>query len=748
MTRGTGDATRVAESGFLAWIDRVIALTCLAATLVAMLLAADQFDHVGTVWLMGVGGALLAASVLLPVYAWSQRGMRAPGFLYAAAVAVGLWTWPLVWSGPTGPGHDNPWLWPCIGVSTVLVGITLGNLPALGHNLVCAVGYLVARLNPVWGVTEPLAAVQDTLAVAGQPLLVLFLFGYVRREVATLDAWVAAARRQQADAAVRASLVDERARLDAVIHDEVMTTLVAAARSPGRHDQHVTDLARRTIATLNAQGEGPAGTPFHPANVARLLRDVAASVNPGIRFDADVDDLAPLLPEPVVEAMARAVREAVGNAERHAAATVVSLSVAIAESTDGVHLRVEVVDDGVGFDPGAVPERRLGIRLSLRRRLRSVGGDAEVDSTPGRGTRVTLTWDGVGADATSGPATPTREHPRDHPVLRRVDLGPIALVAGAGATLYTAVALLDTVNAARPGLTWVAVALLCIAVPISLRRFGQELARWQGAVVVALGLGVTALCLGALPAGPWPVHGTALVGTVCILVVLLRAGGRRVAAWVLAVAAGAFVLAAAVRTAAPLATEVGTALTPLGWLVCCEMLIVWILRVQRQLDLAQRATDEASAESAASFARLVVREVWLAEVRDQVGGLLDRLADPEVEIGTRIRDACLAAEGGLRDRIKAANFTAPSLAAAIMRARLRGVAVTLVDNRAGSLDEGVRRVALRHLEGVVEQTRSGRIVARVTPDGYPEAVTIVHTGSGGSALTRINDDGTIVVSET
>ena len=36
------------------------------------------------------------------------------------------------------------------------------------------------------------------------------------------------------------------------------------------------------------------------------------------------------------------------------------------------------------------------------------------------------------------------------------------------------------------------------------------------------------------------------------------------------------------------------------------------------------------AASSAAFSRLVVREVWLAEVRDQVGDLLTQLADPDV----------------------------------------------------------------------------------------------------------------------
>lgn len=90
-------------------------------------------------------------------------------------------------------------------------------------------------------------------------------------------------------------------------------------------------------------------------------------------------------------------------------------------------------------------------------------------------------------------------------------------------------------------------------------------------------------------------------------------------------------------------------------------------------DAAQRAADEASTHSAGAFGKLVLREVWLADLRDQVDPLLTKIADQVAELTDADREACLALEGTLRDGIKAANLTGPSLSAAIMAARLRGV---------------------------------------------------------------------------
>jgi signal transduction histidine kinase len=51
---------------------------------------------------------------------------------------------------------------------------------------------------------------------------------------------------------------------------------------------------------------------------------------------------------------------------------------------------VFVRDEGPGFDLGAVPTERRGVRDSIIGRMRAVGGRAEIDSVPGEGTEVAL----------------------------------------------------------------------------------------------------------------------------------------------------------------------------------------------------------------------------------------------------------------------------------------------------------------------------------------------------------------------
>ena len=59
------------------------------------------------------------------------------------------------------------------------------------------------------------------------------------------------------------------------------------------------------------------------------------------------------------------------------------------ELSENDSLRIEVRDDGAGFDPAQVTG---GVGFtSMRDRLAAVNGELTITSSPGRGTRVTAT---------------------------------------------------------------------------------------------------------------------------------------------------------------------------------------------------------------------------------------------------------------------------------------------------------------------------------------------------------------------
>ena len=83
----------------------------------------------------------------------------------------------------------------------------------------------------------------------------------------------------------------------------------------------------------------------------------------------------------------RVVQEALTNVERHAHATQVTLNLTRTPSS----VRVEIVDNGAGFDSKQPPRHEPGSGLGLpgmRERVALVNGQLEIDSAPGKGTRI------------------------------------------------------------------------------------------------------------------------------------------------------------------------------------------------------------------------------------------------------------------------------------------------------------------------------------------------------------------------
>jgi two-component system sensor histidine kinase DegS len=91
--------------------------------------------------------------------------------------------------------------------------------------------------------------------------------------------------------------------------------------------------------------------------------------------------------EPYLEVMIfRAVQELLGNASRHSQASIVKVKVDLGNDL----VRVSVDDNGKGFDPETLREaNNLGLKL-IRERAEMLGGNFEIDSAAGSGTRISF----------------------------------------------------------------------------------------------------------------------------------------------------------------------------------------------------------------------------------------------------------------------------------------------------------------------------------------------------------------------
>jgi signal transduction histidine kinase len=123
------------------------------------------------------------------------------------------------------------------------------------------------------------------------------------------------------------------------------------------------------------------------ASLAAALTDMCREYEArlGVRVAARIE--APDLSPPAEHAILRVVQEALGNAVRHGRPEAIDVTVA----TVSGRVTITIRDDGVGFDPAQVAERRgMGLQM-MRERVAELGGVIDVDSAPSKGTRVQVT---------------------------------------------------------------------------------------------------------------------------------------------------------------------------------------------------------------------------------------------------------------------------------------------------------------------------------------------------------------------
>ena len=123
--------------------------------------------------------------------------------------------------------------------------------------------------------------------------------------------------------------------------------------------------------------------------IRRTVEPVARDAELSIRFDGR----RALLSDATAHALLNIVRELVANAVAHGKAK----NVRIAGEVHAGEMSLSVRDDGCGFDPGKRPgtgEGHFGID-GIKARLERIGGTLTIESSPGKGTKVSIQLKGL-----------------------------------------------------------------------------------------------------------------------------------------------------------------------------------------------------------------------------------------------------------------------------------------------------------------------------------------------------------------
>jgi signal transduction histidine kinase/ligand-binding sensor domain-containing protein len=196
------------------------------------------------------------------------------------------------------------------------------------------------------------------------------------------------------------SLERERTRIARDLHDELGAKLtqihivsqmaqMASSEGTGSHIQEISDIVRRTIKLLREivwEVDPQADTlPALIDYLGQYSHDYLSAA--GIAFEMDIPDSLP--PYPLsVEArhhLLLIIKETINNIVKHAHADLVKFKIEL----EGRLMRVAVSDNGAGFNIDSEPAYSNGLR-NLRERMKALGGTCEIESAPGKGTRIIL----------------------------------------------------------------------------------------------------------------------------------------------------------------------------------------------------------------------------------------------------------------------------------------------------------------------------------------------------------------------
>jgi signal transduction histidine kinase len=349
-----------------------------------------QFPNLDQVWGPVSAAALGASFLFVGATAFVQRLAQVAQISCALLFLVVLVTWPLTVHQAI-PADQVPWPWWFCTVGSTAAALGFAPWRATVYTALVPAVYVAIRLTPLGGEAGLPAVLQGvfTAFLSGAVLVIAVL---LRRAAAAVDTAQATAVRRYS-AAIREHATEvERVQVDAIVHDSVLTTLLSAARADTPEARALAArMARNAIdhlaaAATDQPGEAPP-VPVHE------LRDRIAEAVDGLAAPVrliDGHDGGLRVPAIVAEALAAAAVQASVNSVQHAGGPQVDRWVSVDQR--GSAVRVEVGDDGAGFDLGAVPAARLGVRRSIVERVQAVGGTAVVASNPGAGTRIRLEW--------------------------------------------------------------------------------------------------------------------------------------------------------------------------------------------------------------------------------------------------------------------------------------------------------------------------------------------------------------------
>ena len=223
-------------------------------------------------------------------------------------------------------------------------------------------------------------------------------------EMFALHAGIAIENARLHDQLGRLALVDERDRISRDLHDSVIQAIYAQTLAlddvPDLMTEDPAEATRRVDTAIDALHAvirdirnfifGLRPVLLEGGSLADGIEHMATELRRGgveVALSLPDDDEVVDLPIEIVAELLALAREALSNTARHAAAERASVTLA----ADDGQIRLELIDNGRGFDPERAIELGHHGLDNMRSRARGIGAAFELTSAPGSGTRIIVT---------------------------------------------------------------------------------------------------------------------------------------------------------------------------------------------------------------------------------------------------------------------------------------------------------------------------------------------------------------------
>ena len=534
-----------------------------------------------------------------------------------------------------------------------------------------------------------------------------------------------------------ASRARVRRRADNFIHDRILSVLKVIPTESTETAQ-LRAGAREALADLDTAAAEPDESSVRSSELlAALTRRLRAIGGDDVVIsDSITKDLN--LPQETAQALIDAAAEALRNSLTHAAGPdrgPIMRTAALRSDADGVTITVS--DDGRGFDPEHTRTSRYGVSGSIIARMRDAQGQARIDSSPGAGTTVTLSWNPRTTTATTGASPLSLASCLETPRARAIVVCVFVL--------YTLVTLLEMRVDSYRRLAPVIAGLLAIglaALALIKRWPGHRIPAREAALVVAAAGGANVLVLFQIDFAGWPGYAAWCLGAGAAVCCGLIARERPRQAWaglvLTIIVLGMWTLDTGHNPIIILTLGAGQ-LFPL---------VIWHLTARLSVDITAKtaASETAGAEIAAQRrahreSEALMRQA-MTSVRRRVEPLLTAIADgAPITASMRARARMLEAE--LRDERRAPFFTGTRVIESARAARIRGIDVILLDDRgtSGGLTDDAREAIINRAARALDDARKGQVVIRLLPPRQrPRLLSIVTDND----ILTLDADGALI----